>query len=235
VRRWLGIDQELSCEAFWQSHWEQSDLWERGVSNQAELSWTDSEANRALIEKAQACRDDRPEAAFRLLLEAAEGGSAWAMESVAWHYHTGTVVAADFGQAADYYHRAITAGSWMATIGYARLLAEHGYFVECEKVLLDGVHFDFVPAFFWLARLRCERSPTRRTCKEIRPLLDYAADQGHPGAKLTLGRLMVKGKLGILAIPRGLRLLRETMPVPRTGSASADRLKGLGLKAATQE
>lgn len=236
VRRWLGIEEELGCEALWQSHWDQANGWEREHSNQDELWWTDSEWNRALIEKAQAWYDADPEAAFRLLLEAAEGGSAWAMESVAWHYDTGTVVAADFDRAADYYCRAICAGSWMATIGYARLLAEHGYFVECEKVLRDGVRLDFVPAYFWLARLRYERSPTRATCREIRPLLDYAADQGHPGAKQTLGRLMVMGKFGILAIPRGLRLLRETIPpILRADAASADRLKDLALKAATQE
>jgi len=228
---------ELTCEALWLSHWDQSNGWERANSNHDELWWRDSDRNRALIEEAQARQLADPEAAFRLLLEAAEAGSPWAMESVGWYYDTGTVVAADFDRAADYYHRAIRAGSWMATIGYARLLAEHGHFDECEEVLRDGVRLDFVPAFFWLAELRYERSPTRATCREIRPLLDYAAEQGHPGAKQTLGRLMVKGKFGILAIPRSLKLFRETMPpiLSRPDAASADRLKDRALKAAVQE
>jgi hypothetical protein len=236
LRRWLGMDRELGCEAIWQSHWRQCDEWERANSNQDELWWRDSDSNRALYEEGHARRDADPEAAFRIWLEAAEAGSAVALESAAWHYDTGTVVAADFERAADYYRRAIGAGSWMATIGYARLLADHGLFDECEDVLRGGVRLDFVPAFFWLARLRYERAPTRATCREIRPLLDYAVERGHPGAKLTLGRLLVKGKYGILAIPRGFGLLREAMPpIPRHDEESAGRLKALALRAAAQE
>lgn len=237
LRRWLGMEPELTCEALWQSHWEQSNAWERANANQDEIWWRDSDRNRALIEEAYARKDADPEAAFRMLVEAAEAGSPTAMESVAWHYDTGTGVAADFGRAADYYHRAICAGSWIATIGYAWLLARHGHFDESESVLRDGIRLDFVPAYFWLAWLRYDRSPTPATCREIRPLLDYAAQQGHPGAKQTLGRLMVKGKFGILAIPGGLILLRETMPpiLSRPDAASADRLKGSALKAALQE
>ena len=122
----------------------------------------------------------------------------------------------------------------MATIAYARLLAEHGQLDESESVLRDGVNRDFAPAYFWLAWLRYERAPTRATCRAIRPLLDYAAVQGHPGAKQTLGRLMVKGRLGLFAIPGGLKLLRETMPpiLSRPGAPHADSLKNRALKAA---
>jgi hypothetical protein len=236
LRRWLGIDRELSCEALWKSHFDQSHAWERANSNEDELWWKDSDRNRALVEEGYARSEADPEAAFRIHREAAEAGSAAALHVVAWHYHTGTVVAADFERAADYYRRAIEKGSWMATIGYARLLADHGHFDECEGILRDGVRLDFVPAFFWLAQLRYERAPTRATCREIRPLLDYAAERGHPGAKQTLGRLLVKGRFGVLAIPRGIRFLRETMPpILRHREASADRLKALALRAAAQE
>lgn len=237
LRRWLGLEPELTCEALWRSHWDQSNEWERANSNHDELWWRDSDRNRALIEEARACQEADPEAAFRMLLEAAEAGSAWALESAGWHYDSGTVVAADFERAADYYHRGICAGSWMATIAYALLLAKHGQIDESEEVLLDGVRLDFVPAYFWLAWLRYDRAPTRATCGAIRPLLDYAAKQGHPGAKQTLGTLMVKGKFGLFAIPRGLRLLRETMPplLSQPDAASADSLKGRALKAAAQE
>lgn len=237
LRRWLGLVPELTCDTLWQSHWDQSFGWERAHSNDDELWWRDSDRNRALMEEAQACRNADPEAAFRMLLEAGEAGSARALESVGWHYASGTVVAADFDRAADHYLRAIRAGSWMATIAYARLLAEHGDADGSEDVLRDGVVLDFVPAYFWLAWLRYDRAPTRATCRAIRPLLGYAAERGHPGAKQTLGRLMVKGKFGLLAIPRGLKLLRETMPpvLSRPDPASADNLKSRALEAATQE
>ncbi len=159
------------------------------------------------------------------------------MEVAGSYYETGTVVAADFGQAADHYYRAICAGSWTATIRYARLLAAHDFVDEFEKVLQDGVELDFVPAYYWLAQLRYERAPTRATCRAIRPLLDYAAKRGHPGAKHMLGRLMTLGKFGILAIPRGLKLLYETRPpiLLELDAAPAGSPKGRPLKAATQE
>ncbi len=234
VLRWLGMEPGLSCEAILRSHWNESDDWERTHSNDDELWWKDSDRNRALIEEAYDRQDADPEGAFRMFVEAAEAGSPRAMETVGSYYETGTVVTADFDQAADHYYRAICAGSWMATIAYARLLAAHGDGDECEAMLRDGVELDFVPAYFWLAWLRYERTPTRATCRAIRPLLDYAANQGHPGAKKTLGTLMAKGKFGLLAIPRGLKLILETMPpILRTdAAAAANRLKSRALEAA---
>jgi hypothetical protein len=161
-------------------HWDQSFGWERAHSKDDELWWRDSARNRGLIEEAQAAQNADPEAAFRMLLEAAEAGSARALESVGWHYASGTAVAADFDEAAGYYRRAIRAGSWMATIAYARLLAAHGHVDESEEVLRDGVARDFVPAYFWLAWLRYDRAPTRATCRAIRPMLAYARNRVIP-------------------------------------------------------
>lgn len=237
LRRCLGLGSEPLCEALWRSHWDECDAWERAHSYHDDLWWSDSDSNRALTEEAQALWKSDPEAAFRLLLEAAEAGSAWAMENVARYYHAGNVVAADFDRAADYYYRAICAGSWLATIGYARLLAAQDRVDECEAVLQDGIRQDFVPAYFWLARLRYDRAPTRATCREIKRLLEYAAERGHPDAKQTLGWLMMKGKFGILAIPRGLRLLAETVPpLPdESESAPAESVQAPTLRVAAQE
>jgi TPR repeat protein len=206
--RWLCRDAELARASFW----DESTDWERAHSNEWELWCEESDRNRELIDQALAIGAADREAAFRLYLEAAEAGSVWAMELVAWYYHTGTAVAADFGQAQDYYYRAICAGSWMATIGYARLLALHGYFDYCEGVLEDGVRSDFVPAYFWLAWFRYEQSRTNKTCREIRPLLEHAAERGHPGAKLTIAQFMAKGRFGIRVIPKGFGQLLEIVP-----------------------
>ncbi|MFA6117035.1 MAG: hypothetical protein WC729_23760 [Sphingomonas sp.] len=130
------------------------------------------------------------------------------MELLAWHHHTGTGVPPDFEQAQEYYRRAISGGSWMATIGYARLLALHGHYDHCEKLLEDGVGSDFIPAYFWLAWFRHERSPGGKARRAVKPLLEYAADKGHPGAKIILGRWLTIGKFGIREIPRGIRLLK---------------------------
>ncbi len=97
----------------------------------------------------------------------------------------------------------------MATRYYAQLLAKHQYFAECEAVLNDGVDQDWIPAFFWLADFRLRQSRSRKTYREIQPLLEYAAEQGHPWAQLLLARLMVKGKFGFGLMLRGYRLFRE--------------------------
>ncbi len=198
---WLCRDNRLSVASLW----DESTAWECTHSNESELWAAESDRNRELIDRAYAIHETAPETALRIFAEAAEGGSAWAMERVGWQYATGTGVAADADRALEYYHRAIGAGSWMATIGYARVLAAHGHYKQCEEVLEDGVRSAFVPAYFWLAWFRYEQSRTRKTCREVRPLLEFAAQQGHPGAALTLARFMAKGKFGVREIPEGVR------------------------------
>ena len=83
----------------------------------------------------------------------------------------------------------------MATIHYARLLAELGHYDACERTLENGVASDFVPAYFWLAWCRYEQSKTTKVRGEVRPLLEYAAEKGHPEAKILLARWMALGKL----------------------------------------
>lgn len=97
----------------------------------------------------------------------------------------------------------------MATIHYARLLTELGHHDACERTLENGVASDFVPAYYWLAWYRYQRSKTRKVRREVRPLLEYAAEKGHPEAKLLLARWMALGKLGLRNIPRGCRLVAQ--------------------------
>lgn len=109
-------------------------------------------------------------------------------------------------QAQEYYRRAIQGGSWTATIHYARLLDELGHYETCDQVLEDGVALGFVPSYFWLAWLRYKRSKTREACREVRPLLEYAARAGHPGARRKLSDWMLLGRFGPRAIFRGVLL-----------------------------
>lgn len=190
------------CDMEWDRLWAHSDAWERDISNETELLSEETDDSWDLIQRAGRAGDD-PAASFQLYLEAAEGGSAWSLERIGWHYWTGTGVAADPNMALKYYHRAIGAGSWMATLYYARLLAELGRHDDCETTLNGGVASGFVPSCFWLGWCRYARSKTPRTCREVRPLMEHAADQGHPMAKLFLARWMALGHLGLHNIPRG--------------------------------
>lgn len=191
------------CEKFWAVHHARSDEWERDASNESALFSEESDEARDLIKRAQ---DSDPSLALQFYLRAADIGSIWSLEMIGWHYWTGTGVAADLYKALEYYHRAIGRGSWMATIYYARLLAELGHYDECEQTLAEGIASDFIPSYYWSAWYRYERSPTSKVCRDVRPLLEFAAEMGHPGAKITLSRWMMLGKLGFRDIPQGFRL-----------------------------
>jgi TPR repeat protein len=201
---WLCPDAELERASFWQK----TDEWERAQSNDWELWSAETDEQRALNARAAELNKSDAEAAFRLRTEAADAGSTWAMQMVGWHYDTGTLVPADFDKAQEYYHRAVCAGSWTATIRHARLLAEHGHDDHWRAILQDGVEQDFVPAFYWLAWLRYKQSKSRKTREEIKPLLEYAAEKGHPAAEVLLGRMLLSGKFGLREIPRGFEMLR---------------------------
>jgi len=179
--------------------------WERTHSDDYEL-WLETPAgDRERAEAAIALFSSDPEAALRVFVDLAEGGMAWAMETVADYYAHGTAVAADFERSQDYYCRAIHAGSWMATLGYAKLLAGHGYFDECETLLRDGVEQDFIPAYFWLAWYRLKQSPDAATRRAVRPLFERAAEAGHPAAEMHLARMRLSGRFGLREIPAGIR------------------------------
>lgn len=129
--RWL-------CSEPADSFWQQSHDWERAHSNDHAL-WLEAPAeDRERAEAAVAICETDPDAAFRVLIDLAQGGMAWAMEMVAGYYARGIVVSADFEQAQDHYRRAIEAGSWMATIGYARLLARDRHWEVCETLCATG-------------------------------------------------------------------------------------------------
>lgn len=200
------------CERFWQRFWRHSDDWERAHSNDAEMWSKETDRNRETLDAAAEMSETDP-AALQLYLEAAEAGSVVAMGRVGWQFWTGTGTAPDLAKAQEYYRRAIKGGSWTATIHYARLLDELGHDDACDHVLEDGVAAGYVPAYFWLAWLRYKRSPTRETCREVRPLLEYAAKAGHPGARRKLSQWMLFGKFGVREIFHGavlsFQLMRE--------------------------
>ena len=201
-----------------EAYWQLVEEWDRAHSNDDDLLSNETEANRELLRQAGAAAEiDDLSSAFPLYLDAAKAGSALAMETVACRYWTGSGTAPDLDQAEIYYRRAADAGSQMAHIHCARLLFAQLRYEESERVLQHSAISNFAPAAFWLASHRYWRCKSRSVASEIRPLLEYAARAGHPGAKNFLKRLMATGKLGIFAIPKGL-LLPVSYPVVSTKS-----------------
>jgi len=214
------------CDRFWEWFWGHTDAWERAHSNDRELWSKESDKTRETLKEAAAMSETDP-AALQLYLKAAEAGSVISMGRVGWQYWTGTGTAPDLAKAQEYYRRAIQGGSWTATIHYARLLAELGHHDTCETVLKDGVAVGFVPAYFWLAWLRYKRSKTREVCREVRPMLEYAAKAGHPGARRKLAQWMLFGRFGPREIFRGI-LLSLRLAHEYAGEAAKDAPEAAG-------
>ena len=197
-KSWL---REVRDQSF-RDLWVETYAWENVAADEYDVWLKESDQNRELIDRA-ALMAYGESAAFDLHLEGAEAGSVWCQQAVGWHYWTGNGVAADKYLAMQYYYSAICGGSWAATLCYARLLYEVGRCDDCERVLNDGVSCGFVPSYYWLAWFRYKRHSTRAVRKEVRPLVEHAAKEGHPAAKDLLTRWMVSGKLRLRDIPRG--------------------------------
>jgi TPR repeat protein len=195
----------LFCESCCKDFWQRSSDWERTHSNENELCAGESDEARALVAQASSLSDSDPAAALQLYKKAADAGSVWAMEMAGRYYDIGKGVPADFGHAQEYYYRALCAGSWMATIKYARLLERHGYHDYWPNVLEDGVRADFIPAFYWLAWFRYKHAKNAGERRAVRPLLEHAAAAGHPGAEVLLIRSLLLGRFGIRGVVEGIR------------------------------
>jgi TPR repeat protein len=194
--------------------------WEEGFSS----GWEPAEDWEAVTERwaeARRIQDTNPSAALAIYRELADGGSAHSLRMTGWHHEVGQGTEQDIQAAQEFYRRAIAAGSWKATIAYARLSFERGADDEWRRQLEDGVEKGYVPAYFWLARYRLYRSWNKKTAREVQPLLEAAYQAGHPGAQGTLVGLMLFGMFGLRHIPRGIRLFRELLR-SRIGKPSED-------------
>jgi TPR repeat protein len=200
---WLCSDTDAALATLHQ----RSRAWESAHSNEYELWSKVGDQQRELLNTAKAVRPTDPDAAFLIYRDVADDGVVWAMEVVGYHYQYGwgTSGSPDFELAQTYYQRAIDAGSSMAMLRYAWLLANHGQFDISERLLQESAEAGFIPAYYWLARCRFRQSSDRQTCREIKSLLVRAADAGHPAAAEMLARLRMRGNFGFREIPRGFR------------------------------
>jgi TPR repeat protein len=193
-------------DRFWDAFWKHNDDWELSQSNYYSLLAEESEEAADLAARGEALQDSDPAAAVALYIKAAEAGSVWAMNALALRAEPESAEGADLSVADHWYLKAIEHGSQMAMIYRARLLGEHRHWDECEQQLQLAMQQDLVAAWYWSARFRFHRNPTRETARAVRPLLEHAMAKGHPAAEAMLTRHMVRGKYGMLLRPKGLWL-----------------------------
>ncbi|MEO7553742.1 MAG: hypothetical protein ABIT10_08080 [Alteraurantiacibacter sp.] len=201
---WIRRRLCVACGDYWTSLYDAWTRWDRNASNEWELWEANSVVHIERLDAAHELESSDPAAALAIYTDVAEAGSVWAMEQAGRFHAAGFGTAADFELAQQWYLRAIGAGSWYATIRHARLLNRHGRAEHCRQVLQGGVDADYVPAQYWLARLTYFANPTRLTARRIASLLEQAVIAGHPGARHLQIHLMLRGKLGLRNIWRGL-------------------------------
>jgi TPR repeat protein len=199
----VGSDED------WREFWRVSQGWEQDHSNEWDQWVADSAEVQARNERTvEVFKTDRS-LAFDLRKELADNGSVWAMRLIGQHFERGWGVERDLAQAEHYYYRAQLAGSWMATLDLADLLFSHRINERWVGILENGVESGFIPSSFWLAHYRYKRDPRRQMARDVRPLLETAANAGHPGARMTLARWRAQGKYGLREIQGGFREFRS--------------------------
>lgn len=199
LRTFAGTDYLATERKFWNS----VEQWEADQSNDAELFAAETEANKVRMTLAHDEIHTDPAAAQKTFLELAQGGSVWSMYMTASLFDLGWCAPRDDYVAMEWYHKAISGGSWSATLGYANVLNRLGHGADADEVLQNGVDTEFAPAMYRLARMRYDRDPDRASAKSIRNLLEKAAEAGHPAAQHMLAGFMLFGRYGIRFIPRG--------------------------------
>ena len=184
--------------------------WEVDHSNEYDVWQAEAPEALELVARADAISESAPEEAVEILAQAAGKGSVVATYKLAWHHSTGTGTPKDMRKALDFYRAALEGGSWMAMIDYARLCAAFGDDEEAERMYLDGIDANFLPANYWMAQHLYNRAPTRKTALRIKPWLDKVVDGGHPRATIFQVRLYLRGKYGLRSIPRWIRLAMKS-------------------------
>jgi TPR repeat protein len=177
----------------------------------------DSEAVRGRNRRANELSATDPSKAFEIHRQLADNGSVWAMRRTGSHYEYGMGVESDLAQAEHYYYQAQLGGSWMATLQLSDLLFKHRINERWMGILENGVASDFIPASFWLAWYRFKRSPRRQTAREVRPLMERAAEAGHPRARLILADWKGQGKYGLHEMRQGFREFSSVLRDSKAG------------------
>ncbi len=189
--------------------WEKADDFDEATSNERTLWNEHPDEIHELHIRARSLKDGDPARSYALHREAADAGLTRSMISLGSYHEEGIGCAKDMDQAIDHYHDAILARSWNATIYYANALAHQKNFSLSFEVLEDGIDGNYLAAYFWLPWLRFKQNSSRKTCREVRPLIDQAIEHGHPAGRWLLAKMLMRGKFGLGQIKTGFDLAME--------------------------
>jgi TPR repeat protein len=179
--------------------------WEYAQANDWDILQADPFKDEVLA--AIRLHDASPKEGFVQLLDFANRGSIYSAPYVAWSYAVGWGVPKDPEEAQAWYRRAFEGGSDRGLLDYGADLVSRGQIGEAEKVYEAGWQRGFVPAVYRLIRLNLRSTLPLAERLAWKVPLEWAASEGHPGARYLLSKYLIRGLFGVRGIPLGLRLL----------------------------
>jgi len=200
IRTFLPSPSEERRHAFWMYVYD----WEADFGRDWEPRHEDESVRERAAVVATLLKKD-PKAAIEELSDLAELGAAWPARVLGHFYRDGDVVEQDLRLAEAYFYKAHEVGSWMGSLDMARLLFRYSINENWKVLLENGDRAGFIPSTFWLAWYSSGQSPTLSNARRVRPLLEKAAEAGHPRARYMLAAWKLNGKFGLREIPQGAR------------------------------
>ena len=165
--------------------------------------------NEDAINRAEALyREGRYEDAFdayqRLAARSPDDGRLAAFVGALYYRGIGTDRNSD--RAIEWYERAVDAGFWPAALDLAGVYTSQAKLREARELLEKVGALGFSPALYYLGRLyEVGRGVPADELKAYQYLRD-AAQRGHVFAQRQIAVRLIKGKEGVLHIPRGITL-----------------------------
>jgi TPR repeat protein len=157
----------------------------------------------------------RARSEFRAL---AERGSVASMIYLGWMFHTGAGMPSDLREAENWYRRAFDCGSDKVIVYLGRVYRRQREYTKAKQVFRVGVERGIRGAMYGLA-ITYLNDGEPHDATEVRALLERAAALGHPYAMGSLPRLLLRGKFGLLNIPKAIpayfRLLGHVFTLAR--------------------
>ncbi len=187
----------------WGQAWAETETWDTENANWQEVDDREPDLHRA-IEATDASDTGDLATAIKIWHGLAERGSVRAMIELGICHEFGCGVPLNPDLAEDWYNQAASGGSQFAMLRRAHLAASRNDYAESDAILQAGVDAGWASAIFWQAWYRIKQSGSKECYRRTYPLLKLAAKLGHPGAKLVLANLTVRGKFGRLRVPFGL-------------------------------
>lgn len=149
----------------------------------------------------------RYEEAFEAYRNLANAGDPQCQVFLGWMYHEGLGTTRDVDEARAWFEKAALLGSKEGAFYCGRSAAAFGKHEEAVRWYRKAASQEYGPALLWLGLVHLRGHGVEKDLPKGISFLERAAKTGNYFAKRELALLMIRGKLGVSAIPTGIVLL----------------------------